>query len=88
MRLIIGPRKLNLHKADEFADMINSPFSDFKGQVYSAFCDVDGVSCKITIFLVVLKEQESFFRNVESQKFGIGGKGVDALLRGVNHALC
>ena len=56
MRLIIGPRKLNLHKADEFADMINSPFSDFKGQVYSAFCDVDGVSCKITIFLVVLKE--------------------------------
>ena len=34
----------------------NGPFSDIKAQFHSAFCDVDGVSCKIESFIVVLRE--------------------------------
>ena len=56
MRFIIGTEKLNSYKADEFANIINGPFFDFKGQIYSAFCNVNGVSYKIKFFLVVLKE--------------------------------
>ena len=57
MRLAMGPGKLNLSKVNECTGLIDGPFSDIKDQVHSAFCDIDGVSCKIELFIVVLSEQ-------------------------------
>lgn len=57
MRLAIGPGKLNLSKVNECTGLIDDSFSDIKDQVHSAFCEVDGVSCKTEFLIVVLGEQ-------------------------------